>query len=178
MRTLLATLTILFGFSATPNFAAEERGADPPLDAIVVGTVEDSKILIHRRIGPSLFYVRIKMKVEAVEMGRDQVRGAPFLDLRCWREGNEGHRPLPADGARFRAKIQRGPEGRWFPRLGDGIELLDGSAERVLPADTPRRLGLGSLIGGLVGLIALVALAVGRIRRPRDLSWGEKDPDS
>lgn len=167
--TKLLLLVFLSGSAAFP--AAGENAAE----AVVVATVEDSRTIVHRKPGSALFYVRIKAKVESVESGRELVRGADHLDLRCWREGVDGHDPIPADGARFRARLTRHPEGHWEPREPDGFELLDGSAARTFPEIRRRQSLTSYLVGGLFGLAVLCAAAVVKYRgrRPRDRSWGE-----
>jgi hypothetical protein len=159
---------------------AAQDGAGPTdraagADAVVVGRVEDSRTIVHRKTGSALFYVRLKAKVEAVEKGRELVRGAEFIDIRCWREGAAGHHPMPADGAGFRAFLKREDEGFWTPLEPDGFELAEGAAARAFPVVERRRSVFGFVLGGLFGLAVLCAAAVARYRgrTPRDRTWGE-----
>jgi hypothetical protein len=164
----------LSGFSAI----AEEKSAPATrVDAVIVGRVADSRMMIRRRARSALFYVRLKVEVESVESGHAMIRGAKELDLRCWREGDDGQIPIPADGARFRASIVRLDEGYWVPSDNRSFTLLDGSPERGFPEVPEREIGFGAIAGGILGLLALVATAFLRFRgkRERDRGWGEPE---
>jgi hypothetical protein len=177
VRTFILFWVGLSGFSA----AAEEKSAPVPrVDAVVTGRVADSRMMIRRRARSALFYVRLKVAVESVESGHAVIRGAKEIDLRCWREGDDGQIPIPADGARFRASIVRLDEGYWVPSNNRSFTLLDGSAERVFPEVPGREIGFGAIAGGLLGLLALVATAFLRYRgkRSRDVSWSAATPES
>ncbi|MBU6180378.1 MAG: hypothetical protein KGR69_11980 [Verrucomicrobia bacterium] len=161
--------------------AAEEKAAPAPrVDAVITGRVEDSRMMIRRRARSTLFYVRLKVAVETVESGHAVIRGARELDLRCWREGGDGQIPIPADGARFRASIVRLEEGYWVPSDNGVFSLLDGSAARVFPEVPPHEIGFAAIVGGVCGLLALVATAFLRYRgkRSRDVSWSAAIPES
>ncbi len=150
--------------------------ADDPLpraDAVVVGRVADSRMIVHRKARSALFYVRLKVEVESVESGHVALRGAKELDLRCWREGADGHHPIPADGTRFHVSLLRHGEGYWTPTGLDAIELLDGSTGRAFPEIPRREFGVGGIVGGAVGLLILVAATYLRYRGRRDRTWGE-----
>ncbi|MCB1204307.1 MAG: hypothetical protein KDN18_08600 [Verrucomicrobiae bacterium] len=155
------------------NAAAQDR--DSRAGAIVDAVVEDSRTIVHRKTGSALFYVRLKAKVLAVEKGRELVRGADYLDIRCWREGKAGHDPIPADGQRFRTWILPHKDGYWLPLEPDGFELVDGSEGRTFPSVQRRDSLVGILVGGLIGLLILAGAAFARYRGriPRDRSWGE-----
>ncbi len=144
-------------------------------DAVIIGRVEESRTIVHRKVGSALFYVRLKVEVTSVESGHDLVRGAKYLDLRCWQEGAEGHHPIPADGATFRGKLKQETEGFWVPAQVGALELLEDSAERLFPPPAPRKMGLGGVVTGLLGVALLATVAFLRLRRqgPRDRSWGE-----
>lgn len=167
--------TVLLSFLLLVSIPADADESPFPIDATVVGKVADSRMMVHRKPRTTLFYVRLKMEVEAVETGAERVGGAPFLDIRCWREGEDGHLPIPADGARFRARLAWNEEGYWVPSAKDSFELLAGSEARVFPDLPPRRSKAGAIVGGAFGLLALVATVLLRYhgRPPRDRSWGE-----
>lgn len=161
---------VLSGISA----AGEGRPVPAPHhDAVIVGRVEESRMMIRRRARSALFYVRLRVSVESVADGHAAIRGAKELDLRCWREGGDGQIPIPADGARFRASVVRLDEGYWVPTDNGAFTLLDGAAARVFPEVPERGIGFGAIAGGVVGLLALVAAACFRFRgrRPLDVSW-------
>ncbi len=170
-------LVVLSGLGAV---SGEETVPAPRVDAVIVGRVADSRMMIRRRTRSALFYVRLKVAVESVESGHDIIRGSKELDLRCWREGDDGQIPIPADGARFRASIVRLDEGYWVPSDNRSFTLLDGSAERVFPEVPKQEIGIGAIAGGVLGLLALVATAFLRFRgkRSRDVSWSAATPES
>lgn len=145
---------------ALPILRAGAEGTSFPVDVVAVGRVDDSRMMVHRKPRTTLFYVRLKMEVESVESGRDRVGGAPFLDIRCWREGEDGHLPIPADGARFRAKLAWSEEGYWLPSRRNAFELLDGSEERAFPDLPPRQSRTGAIVGGVLGLLAVAVIAL------------------
>jgi len=147
----------------------------PRVDAVIVGRVEESRMMIRRRARAALFYVRLRVAVESVESGQAMVRGAKEIDLRCWREGEDGQIPIPADGSRFRADIVYREEGYWVPSDNRAFTILDGSEARVFPNIPKREIGVAAIAGGILGLLALVATAFLRYRgkRPRDVSWSD-----
>lgn len=169
MKTLLV-MVVLSGFS----LPASTQDRDSRAAAIVDGVVEDSRTIVHRKTGSALFYVRLKARVLSVEKGRELVRGADFLDIRCWREGNAGHHPIPTDGQRFRAWLLPHEDGHWLPLEPDGFQLADGGIGREFPVVERNDSLAGILIGGLIGLIILAGAAFARYRGrvPRDRSWG------
>ena len=52
---------------------------------------------------------RGEVEVDRVDSGRDLLRGAKIIEVRCWQENDgmgayrDGHQPIPADGAAFTA---------------------------------------------------------------------------
>lgn len=170
-----ATRAVLLSVVLSGNSAAAagNPASAPHDEAVIVGRVEESRMMVRRRPRSALFYVRMRVAVEAVEDGHAAIRGAKELDLRCWREGDDGQIPIPADGARFRASIVRLDEGYWVPTGNGSFTLLDGAAERVFPEVPKREIGSGAIAGGVAGLLALVAAACFRFRgkRPRDVPW-------
>lgn len=174
-----ATPAILLSVVLSGSSAAGEGKpvSAPHAGAVIVGRVEESRMMIRRRARSALFYVRLRVAVESVEDGRATIRGAKELDLRCWREGGDGQIPIPADGARFRASIVRLDEGYWVPTDNGAFTLLDGAEARVFPDVPERGIGFGAIAGGVAGLLALVAAACFRFRakRPRDVSWSSDE---
>ena len=150
-------------------------------DTLVTGTVEESRAILHRTPQTAFYYVRLKVKVESIEKGREQIRGANIIEVRCWHnalgnaDGPVGHRPIPSDGSRFRVWMNRHKEGYFEALEPNGFELLDGSADRIFPRVERRTSGMGQIIAGFVGLLAVCAAAFFRYRGrgPRDRSWSE-----
>lgn len=169
----LILLVLLSGVAISSSAPSEER--DARADAVVVATVEESRTIVHRKPGSALFYVRLKAKVASVEKGRDLVRGAGHLDIRCWNEGAEGHIPIPVDGSEFRAWLVKHAEGHWTPLEPDGFELAQGAAAMTFPRIERKHSATSYVVGGIFGLAVLLTAAVVkyRSRRPRDTSWGE-----
>lgn len=153
---------------------ASAQDRDSRAGAIVDVVVEDSRTIVHRKTGSALFYVRLKARVLSVEKGRELVRGADFLDIRCWREGDAGHHPIPSDGQRFRAWLIPHEDGHWLPLEPDGFELADGGGGREFPVVERNDSLAGIFIGGLIGLLILAGAAFARYRGrvARDRSWG------
>lgn len=149
------------------------------------GRVVDSRTIVHRKVRSALFYLRLKVEVDQVESGKALLRGAKTIEVRCWREIDgegrylEGHRPIPADGAKFSAVLLPHPEGFFEPAAVDGIMLADASTERTFPILTKAPSTLGIVVGGIVGLLVLVAAGFVRYRgkRPRDRSWSTPEPE-
>lgn len=127
----------------------------------LVGKVEESRTIVHRKARSALYYVRLRVAVESVESGRELIRGAKEIDVRCWREVGsdaavlEGHSSIPADGARFRARLVRHHEGFFEPAGPDALAPIDGFVEREFPVPARRQLTTGTVLGGLAGLLAL-----------------------
>ncbi|HQW28336.1 MAG TPA: LPXTG cell wall anchor domain-containing protein [Verrucomicrobiales bacterium] len=169
----VATGAVATGAVATgaplPPLAPDELASRA--DTIITGTVVESRILFHGILGASMHYVRLKVKVENIERGRDQIRGAEFIEVRCWHnargeaDGSTGHQNIPADGARFHAFLTRHQEGYFDALEPNGFEILDGSAERVFPPAEPRTIGTGQIIGGAIGLAVFVAVGFLFFRR-------------
>ncbi len=173
-----AAATALFLALACRASGDEEKSA--AADLVVVAKVEDSRTIVHRKTRSALHYVRLKAKIESVEKGRHLLRGADEIDIRCWREGDTGHNPIPADGAGFRAFLLREDGGFWTPLLPDGFELSEGAAARTFPPVERRQSRLGNLFGALLGLAVICIGVVARYRRMsnRARSWSSASLDA
>ncbi len=174
-----------------PLLSITAQSTEPPdatsrasADAVIVGTVDDSRSIQQRKVNSDFYYVRLKVKVESVEKGHDAIRGASLLDLRCWREisasGAEGDQVIPADGTRFRAWLVRQKQGEFEPVRPDGIEILDDGAQRIYPLFARRSVNFWQIAGGAFGLLVLFFVAFLRIRAKEEAprSWGANDEDS
>ena len=169
----VATAAVTTGAAATgaalPPLAPNELASRS--DTLITGTVLESRALFHDIRGASLYYVRLKVKVENIEKGRENIRGAEIIEVRCWHnnqrntDGPVGHSNIPADGSRFRAFLTRHKEGYFETLEPNGFELLDGSAERVFPSVERRTIGTGQIIGGIVGLAVFIAVGFLFFRR-------------
>ncbi len=177
----LGRLLVLSAFATgSIGIAAAEVETPAPsaAKAVVVGRVADSRMMVRRKPRTNFYYLRLKVTVDQVESGQEWIQGAPSLDVRCWREGSEGHHPLPEDGARFRAELVRSAEGYWLPARREAFALLDGSEDRAFPDLPPRHSRTGTAVGVVVGLIALLAMALLRRQRQRDFPPVSAPPDS
>lgn len=175
---LLITSALLASAHATDSLSPLPSPTPSP-DVEMTGTVEDSRTIEQRRIHSDFYYVRLKVKVESVEKGAELIAGASYLDVRCWREisstGSTGHSFIPADGARFHARLIRQVQGEFEPLLPDGLEAIDAAAGRIYPPFTRRRIGFWQVAGGLFGLLVLCTTVFIRLRaqdrRPR--TWSD-----
>lgn len=175
---LFLTMASFSPFLLNATEPGEEMDRTGRADALVSAAVEESRTIVHRKTGSTLFYVRLKARIGSVEKGRELIRGAEFLDIRCWREGAAGHVPIPADGAVFRAWLVRHEEGFWTPLEPDGFELAEGAEARTFPEVRRRPSLLGYVLGGLFGLAVLCTAAVVRYRGGNGgrRSWGAGEP--
>ena len=140
-------------------------------ELVITGEVLASRVLVHRKPSSSVYLVRLSVRVGSVEKGKELIDGITTLDIRCWRMrkshlvGPSGHEDIPADGSRFRMWLSKNADGQWEPLQPNGIELLEGSAPITFAAVEERELGKGFLIGGIAGLLGLVALFWFRVVR-------------
>lgn len=171
MRALLIALVVL---TAAPALRADEVET-----VTLAGRVVDSRMIVHRKVRTALFYLRLKVEVDRVDSGRDLLRGAKTIEVRCWQEndgdGNYrgGHQPIPSDGTAFSAVLMRHPEGFFEPVSTDAIGLADTAGARTFPILTKAPSTTGMVVGGIVGLLVLVVAGVMRYRGrgPKDRSW-------
>jgi hypothetical protein len=178
MRDLVLALVILI--AAHPLRAAEVE------TATLAGRVVDSRMIVHRKVRTALFYLRLKVEVDRVESGRDLLRGAKTIEVRCWQENDGagayrgGHQPIPADGVAFSAVLMRHPEGFFEPVAEDAMVVADAATARTFPILTKAPSTTGMIVGGVVGLLVLVGAGVMRYRGrgPKDRSWSAAEEDS
>jgi hypothetical protein len=178
MRALLIILVVLTTASA---LRAEEVET-----VTLAGRVVDSRMIVHRKVRTALFYLRLKVEVDRVESGRDLLRGAKTIEVRCWQENDGdgqyrgGHQPIPADGAAFSAVLMRHPEGFFEPVAEDAIVLAEAATARTFPILTKAPSTTGMIVGGIVGLLVLVVAGVMRYRGrgPKDRSWSASEEEN
>ena len=171
MRALVLALVVLTTASALWSDEVET--------VTLAGRVVDSRMIVHRKVRSTLFYLRLKVEVGEVESGRALLRGAKTIEVRCWQEIDgagryrEGHTSIPADGAAFSAVLVPHPEGFFEPASPDAILLAGAATARTFPILTKAPSTGGILIGGIAGLLVLVLAGVMRYRGrgPRDRSW-------
>jgi hypothetical protein len=178
MRALFLALIVLT--AAPPLRAAEVE------TTTLAGHVIDSRMIVHRKVRTALFYLRLKVEVDRVESGRDLLRGAKTIEVRCWQENDGtgayrgGHQHVPADGAAFSAVLMRHPEGFFEPIADDAMVLADAATPRTFPILTKAPSTTGMVVGGIVGLLVLVGAGVMRCRGrgPKDRSWSTAEEES
>ena len=177
MRALVLALVFLI---------AASLGADEVDTVTLTGRVVDSRMIVHRKVRTALFYLRLKVEVDRVESGRDLLRGAKIIEVRCWQENDgvgayrDGHQPIPADGAAFSAVLMRHSEGFFEPVADDAIVLADAASARTFPILTKAPSTTGIIVGGGVGLIVLIGAGVMRYRGrgPKDRSWSATEEEN
>lgn len=142
-------------------------------EVIITGRVAGARVMIHRKPASSVYFVRLKAEVDAIEKGGNLIADSRYLDIRCWRirnhkgTGPAGHRHIPADGSRFRMWLKKNQDDKWEPLEPNGIELLDGSAEMGFAEVERKDAAKDFLIGGAAGVVTLITLAIFYFRRRR-----------
>ncbi|MEM9015735.1 MAG: hypothetical protein AAGC68_01890 [Verrucomicrobiota bacterium] len=150
--------------AALPPLGSEELGEFA--EVILTGKVVDSRVLLHRKPGASIYLVRLGCRIDAVEKGGELLTSPKSIEIRCWRMrrtkmvGPSGHLEIPAENSNFRMWLRKREEGFWEPLEPNGIELLDGSTPMVF-AEFERSYSLKQyLVWGGIGLALLLATAV------------------
>jgi hypothetical protein len=178
MRAFLLALVVL---TAEPALRADEVET-----VTLAGRVVDSRMIVHRKVRSALFYLRLKVEIDRIDSGRDLLRGAKTIEVRCWQENDGagayrgGHQPIPADGIVFSAVLTRHPEGFFEPVSADAIVLADTAAARTFPILTKAYSITGIVVGAGFGLLVLVGAGVMRYRGrgPRDRSWSAAEEEN
>jgi hypothetical protein len=178
MRALVLALVVL---TAAPALRSE--GVET---VTLAGRVVDSRMIMHRKVRTALFYLRLKVEVDRVDSGRELLRGARIIEVRCWQENDgegkyrDGHQTIPADGVAFSAVLMRHPEGFFEPVSTDAIVLADAAGARTFPILTKAPSTTGMIAGAIVGLLVLVVAGVMRYRGrgPKDRSWSAAEEES
>lgn len=177
MRALALALGLVI-LIAAPAMRSEEAET-----VTLAGRVVDSRMIVHRRVRSTLFYLRMKVEIDRVDSGREFLQGIKTIEMRCWREndgeGNYlgGHQPIPADGVAFGAVLMRHPEGFFEPVSSNAIALNQTNGARGFPILTKASSPTGLVVGGIIGLLLLLGAGVLRYRGggPKDRSWGAPD---
>ena len=177
MRRLLAAAFFLSfcapAFAALPPRSPEDLAR--AAECIITGEVLASRVLIHRKPSSSLYLVRLSAAIQSVEKGADLLDDPKIIEIRCWRMrrsnlvGPSGHLSIPADGAGFKMWLRKNKDGQWEPLEPNGIELQEGALEMTF-AETEKSHAIKQFfIGGGLGLLALIAFVIYRVRKLRPL---------
>jgi len=178
MRSLAIALGLVI-LIAAPAMRSEEAKT-----VSLAGRVVDSRMIVHRKVRATLFYLRMKVEIDRVDSGRESLQGIKTIEMRCWQEndgeGNYlgGHQPIPADGAAFGAVLIRHPEGFFEPASSNAITLNQTTGARRFPILTKASSPTGLVVGGIVGLLLLLGAGMLRYRGggpKKDRSWSTPD---